>query len=295
MQSKTVLVADYNISIIQTTINYLRKEFPFFTILSAPDAYIAYEIAQNETIDLVILDWEMLALDGMDTLILFKKNAKLAHIPIIIATEKTLEDTHLSQALQKNASDYLRKPISSIELNARVRNVLFLAEAYQEIKTKQEKLLLLSQQEKNLMQSMTEQKARELLSCTLQIVQKNRVLDEIQQVLSNKEGITEKEIIKSVAQIVKLNQNMDNIWEKMKIHFDYVHPNFFRALHEKYITLSSNELKICAFIRMQLDNKDIAYLLNLSYRGIETARYRIRSKMQLETHQDLGLVLLNIA
>ena len=66
------------------------------------------------------------------------------------------------------------------------------------------------------------------------------------------------------------------------IHFEKVHENFFNQLKEIDTTITKRELRLCAFVKMNLTNKEIAPLLNISVRGVETARYRIRKKLNVK-------------
>lgn len=87
----------------------------------------------------------------------------------------------------------------------------------------------------------------------------------------------------------KVKSSLDGLdeWESIKLHFDKVHPNFFKNLQEKYPKLSRYDLKQCAYIKMDLGTKDIARILNISDRAVQTARYRIKKKMRLGRELDL--------
>ena len=65
------------------------------------------------------------------------------------------------------------------------------------------------------------------------------------------------------------------------VHFEKVHENFFKKLKEIDPGISKRELRLCAFVKMNLTNKEIAPLLNISIRGVETARYRVRKKLDV--------------
>lgn len=76
-------------------------------------------------------------------------------------------------------------------------------------------------------------------------------------------------------------------WEQFSMHFDQVHSNFLSRLKEAYPSLSANELKLCAYIKLNLSTKEIANLMNVSVRGIEISRYRLRKKLQIQTEVNL--------
>ena len=77
-------------------------------------------------------------------------------------------------------------------------------------------------------------------------------------------------------------------------HFDKVHSDFIVKLKEKHSNISNNELKLCAYLRMNLSTKEIAQLMNISVRGVEISRYRLRKKLNLATDTNLFDYLISI-
>jgi DNA-binding CsgD family transcriptional regulator len=80
---------------------------------------------------------------------------------------------------------------------------------------------------------------------------------------------------------------MDKDWEQFAVHFDKVHSDFLQILKAAYPVLSSHELKLCAYLRMNLSSKEIAQLENISVRGVEISRYRLRKKLKIPTEINL--------
>ncbi|MFC2101176.1 helix-turn-helix transcriptional regulator, partial [Bacteroidota bacterium] len=76
-------------------------------------------------------------------------------------------------------------------------------------------------------------------------------------------------------------------WNLLKVHFEDVHPDFFKKLLLKHPSLTQYDLKLCAYIKINLTTKDIARMLNISNRSVQTARYRIKKKMELPTDYNL--------
>jgi DNA-binding CsgD family transcriptional regulator len=87
---------------------------------------------------------------------------------------------------------------------------------------------------------------------------------------------------------------MDADWEHFAIHFDKVHNDFFISLKKHHRNLTPNELKLCAYLRMNLCTKEVARLMNISVRGVEISRYRLRKKLQLPTETNLTTYLLDL-
>ena len=70
--------------------------------------------------------------------------------------------------------------------------------------------------------------------------------------------------------------------EVFDVNFERIHHNFFEKLMEMNPKLTKRELRLCAFVKMNLANKEISPLLNISVRGVETARYRVRKKLGID-------------
>ena len=88
---------------------------------------------------------------------------------------------------------------------------------------------------------------------------------------------------------------MDEEWKQFATHFDNTHGDFLKALKEKYPGLTPSELKLCTYLVINLSTKEIAQLLNISVRGVEISRYRLRKKLQIPTETNLYEFLLNFS
>ncbi|WP_372651742.1 helix-turn-helix transcriptional regulator, partial [Draconibacterium sp.] len=105
-------------------------------------------------------------------------------------------------------------------------------------------------------------------------------------VVKTKMAIIKKRIDKEID-----NQNQNQIFES---YFEEVHADFFERLKEKFPHLSPKDLRLCAYIRMNMSTKEIATLLNISTRGVEISRYRLRKKFELYRDVNLSTFLLNL-
>jgi CheY-like chemotaxis protein len=268
---KKILVADDNPAVIETIFKYFTDTHQPYELLNACNGAIAYEVAREELPDLIIMDWEMPMLSGLEVMKYLKKHEETRQIPIIIATGTQIEDRNLEQALETGAIDYIRKPFGRLELLARSKAAM--------------RMTALHQREKTLLQSVIDTQNRELSTIALQMAQKNELLEGV---VKNFQPLATKDT--SVRKFLKTLQNglnLDNQWGKFKLHFEKVHPHFFTRLQKKYPVLSPNELKLCAYIKMNLSTKETMQILNISKKGLETARYRIKKKMCLTPQDDL--------
>ncbi len=144
-------------------------------------------------------------------------------------------------------------------------------------------------------------KSQELASSTMNIIRKNEVLLDISQKLTKvSTEITEKAETKTVLkEIIKMQEDIrhniehDNNWKKFAENFDLVYENYLMRLSERFPNLTISDKKLCAYLKMDLSSKDIAPLLNMSYRSVEMSRYRLRKKMDLGRDVNLSDFLQN--
>lgn len=138
-------------------------------------------------------------------------------------------------------------------------------------------------------------KTEELTRSTLNILRKNEILLEIKkEALSISHSIQEENLVnirrKTLRLINKIDTNIehDNDLQIFQNNFDSIHEDFFLHLNEIAPDLNKKERVLCAYIQMDLLSKEIAPLLNLSLRGVEISRYRLRKKLNLSKEENLG-------
>ena len=167
-------------------------------------------------------------------------------------------------------------------------------------KNQQKALLLKSQKEialnelensQKLMQLKNEKleiaidsKNRELAISTMSLIKKNEFLNTI------KKGIQEQNTPNGIRKVIKIidnNLNNTDDWKLFKEAFDNADKDFLKLVKEKHPILTPNDLKLCAYLRLNLASKEIAPLLNISPRSVEVKRYRLRKKMDLAPKSSL--------
>ncbi len=92
---------------------------------------------------------------------------------------------------------------------------------------------------------------------------------------------------------IKHNIEHDNNWKRFAENFDLVYENYLMRLSERFPNLTISDKKLCAYLKMDLSSKDIAPLLNMSFRSVEMSRYRLRKKMVLDRDINLSEFLQN--
>lgn len=141
-------------------------------------------------------------------------------------------------------------------------------------------------------------KNSELAISTMHLVQRSELIHQLQERLNKvarntKDTMVSKELRK-VNRLLKENTQVDDLWNQFAIHFDQVHIDFLQKMQEKFPQLTANDQKLCAYLRMNLSTKEIAPLMNISIRGVEVARYRLRKKLNLESTINLNKFMLEL-
>ena len=133
-------------------------------------------------------------------------------------------------------------------------------------------------------------KNRELAISTMSIIKKNEFLNSIKEKLAAAANPTQ---IKSVIRTIDKNITNDDDWEFFEEAFNNADKDFFRRLQEKHKELTPNDLRLCAYLRLNLSSKEIAPLLNISIKSVEVKRYRLRKKMNLAHEAGLTEYILS--
>lgn len=186
---------------------------------------------------------------------------------------------------------------------------LFLFPLIQQRKYKVEKTILTKNKEKELkiknevidtltnekLKSELDHKNDQLTTITMQLMKNNEFIQEVQDKISstlNKKN-SKQEFKKLIKTIDKEISNNDS-WDQFAYHFDQVHGNYLKKLADNNISLSPREIKMAAFLRMNMSSKEISKLLSITVRGVELARYRLRKKLNLNRDQNLVEYLIEL-
>jgi len=143
-----------------------------------------------------------------------------------------------------------------------------------------------------------DEKNRELVTLVISENQRKTAFDELTKTI---ESISKKQSVDTIqSSLLHLKRNLEqkaqisNKWESFKIHFEKVHPDFFNTLKSIQPKLTQSELRMCAYIKMNLTSKEIANLQNISTRSIQTSRYRLKKKLGLNEESNLITYISNL-
>ena len=102
-----------------------------------------------------------------------------------------------------------------------------------------------------------------------------------------------KELIQQIINEIKINSKTQ-IWDDFEVRFKEVHAEFYDKLNFSYPDLTPNEVKICAFLRLNMTTKEISAITHQSVKSINMARFRLRKKINIERDENLINFLINI-
>jgi len=170
----------------------------------------------------------------------------------------------------------------------------------QETKFKEQELIqkrrIVELENKNLQEEIRS-KSRELAKVAHVNLNKNKVLKKIKdKVVSVQENATDKlsergykEILRQIDYYVTDKEN-----KVFEINFDKSHQLFYERLTKKYESLTAKDLRLCAYLKMNLSSKEIAPLLGISPQSVDVSRHRLRKKMQLSSKDNLISILFDL-
>lgn len=153
------------------------------------------------------------------------------------------------------------------------------------------------EQERKIIALENEKLESELKKLAFNILSKNKLLiDQKQKLqnLSNKAKLGVKEGIEKIVQSIDDDMDENKDWKFIEPQIDKAYNQFITKLRQKHPDLSATEIRIAAYIRMNLSTKEICEFMNKTQRAIENDRYRLRKKIGLETNDSIQQYFLDI-
>jgi len=272
--------------------------------------------------DLILLDWQMPRVSGLEALKMIKKNQAFKNIPVIIITG--LEDEKvLEEAFDFGSIDFLNKPVTRIELNARVLNAISLQDAIKRLASQTEELYSLNtiiknqkveleksleiktqrmESDRNDFESDIDLKNKKLLSKELDTTKLINDIKSIQSLIQSchqdlKSENSESKVLRKLKTIERDIDHLeihDNGLEDFKETFESIDADFYKNLASINPKLTPNDLKNCAYIKMNLDNYEVAKILNVELKSLQMTRYRLKKKLKLDEKTQLREFILSI-
>ena len=125
----------------------------------------------------------------------------------------------------------------------------------------------------------------------MNLVKRNELLNNIKEKLSKSKSLDE---VRGVIKMINSSLNNTSDWKLFEEAFNNVDKDFMRKVKSLHPSITSNDLRLCAYLRLNLSSKEIAPLLNISHKSVEVKRYRLRKKMGLDHEQSLTNYILEL-
>ncbi len=149
--------------------------------------------------------------------------------------------------------------------------------------------------EKDKLEREVKLKQNELTNITMNVAKKNELILELKNLLlMNKEKFGNQQRYRLFMK--KLNKSIDDKedWKRFEVNFKELHNDFFETLLVRYPKLTPKDLRLCAYLKMNLSSKEIAPLMGITTRGVEIHRYRLRKKLKIDGSQNISNFLITL-
>ncbi len=167
----------------------------------------------------------------------------------------------------------------------------------EELISKNQEISALREAEKQMADETLALKERELTTVTMLSHEKNSLLEQLGQQIGSLSGKVNEQVIPDLREIKKtIKANLDEeSWSMFMYQFEKVHPRFFNDLKRSFPSLTQNDLRLCAYLKVGMDNKEIANISNITLAGVKKSINRMKKKMELDAETDLRDYLMSLA
>lgn len=161
-----------------------------------------------------------------------------------------------------------------------------------EMELKAENELNVQEYEKHILELELQSKSSEVAGKSLSIAKQSEMIENIQGILDSETDFNK--LKSEIKKAIKINAVNKHEWETFETNLNQIHNEFIINLSKKYPNLTSKDIKLCIYLKMNLSSKEIAPMMNISFRGVELHRYRLRKKLNLVQDENLSKFLLTI-
>jgi DNA-binding response OmpR family regulator/DNA-binding CsgD family transcriptional regulator len=278
MKSHKILIVDDDIDSLDIIESYFEDSESKYLFYRANNGLTALQVALKVNPDLIITEWELPVMDGMGLIRKIRTNENTAHTPIIVLTSRVITSEQLQTVINTGDADYIRKPTDKIELISRVRFMLMFSDSFKQV---------------------VELKNKELTNMAIQILCHKEFNAKLQQKvvsIDNSFGSLDPNLRQQLFEVKdEISEKLKGeAWSQFDMYLKMIHPNFFNRLSMVCPTISPAELRLAAFLRLNIATKDIASILFITVDSARTARTRLRRKLNITRDDKLATYLLSI-
>ncbi len=141
------------------------------------------------------------------------------------------------------------------------------------------------------------EKERLLTAAALALEKKDKMLHDLSTHLKDLHKAADGSLRSKIQPISQsIDRQLDPLsdWTQFQLRFAQLHPLFWDRLIETHPSLNANDLRLCAYLRLQLSTKEIAQLLGIHHHSVQKARYRLKKKLALSSHDDLRAFIAKV-
>ncbi|MBF2709626.1 histidine kinase [Flavobacterium soyangense] len=161
-----------------------------------------------------------------------------------------------------------------------------------EMELKAENELNIQEYEKHILELKLQTKSSEVTGKSLSIAKQSEMIENIQGILDTEVDFNK--LKSEIKKVIKSNAINKHEWQTFESNLNQIHDEFIINLTKKYPNLTSKDVKLCVYLKMNLSSKEIAPMMNITFRGVELQRYRLRKKLNLIQDENLSKFLLSI-
>jgi len=166
-----------------------------------------------------------------------------------------------------------------------IMGLIWLLETFNRRRLERQRQRLEAEKEREILILEVENKSRELSNAAFNLIRKNEALQSLRDNLLDSKN--EPRALSKIIREIDSHLESDHDWEIFEESFNRVHDDFFKRLMHDFPDLTPGDLRLAGYLKMNLSSKEIAPLLNISIRGIENKRYRLRKKLGLSEEANL--------
>jgi len=218
-----------------------------------------------------------------DSLFHMQKSEEINRLQIQFNTEKkdqAIASLATQNELEQEKSNWLKMALAGLGLAA-LFVILAIIQKRRKDKTVLEGKLALERSERERLDEQLDFKNRELTEKALHLAQKNELLQNLKQELTELRTSDVGTDIQHLSNKIRFDQQIDSNWEQFTKAFTETKKGFFDKLRKKHPEVSKSEIRLSALLSMELSSKEVGAILNISDEGVRKARYRLRKKLEL--------------
>ena len=161
-----------------------------------------------------------------------------------------------------------------------------------EMELKSQNDLNVQEYEKHILELEIKTKSSEVAVKSLSIAKQSEMIDTIQSILESEFELNK--LKSEIRKTIKINAINKQEWKTFETNLNQIHNEFIINLSKKYPNLTSKDIKLCILLKMNLSSKEIAPMMNITFRGVELQRYRLRKKLEISQEESLYKFMINL-